>query len=241
MHWDFAAILVVLGVIVPLLGRRRVRQLMLLPQTTKMDRLALYATTISFQWVAAAVILWRTSVHGIPPGHLGLGLPRPALTVTLAVLLSGLFFINQVFSIKRLAARPSEIKGLLPQLALKIFPQDDPERLAFAALVSTVAICEEFIYRGFVQRILQDVAGGIALLGILFSAVFFALAHFYQGKRGLLSTLVVGILFGAVRSWTGSLIPPLSAHFVADLTVGLLAPIRLRGSADQPDAVGPRA
>jgi membrane protease YdiL (CAAX protease family) len=228
MHWDFIVILVVLGGFVPWLGRRRIRQLLLLPGTTQMDRLTLYASTIAFQWAAAGVILWRAAAHGIPPDQLGLSVPRSALTVSLSVLLSALFFANQVFSVNRLASRSLDPKGLLPQLASKVFPQDNLERLAFVALVSTVALCEEVIYRGFIQFIFQDVTRGAVLLGILFSAIFFALAHSYQGRRGLLSTFAVGLLFGAVRSWTGSLIPPISAHFVADLTVGFLAPVRLR-------------
>jgi membrane protease YdiL (CAAX protease family) len=228
MHWDFVIILIVLGGLVPWLGRRRIRQLMLLPRTTQMDRLTLYASTIAFQWAAAGVILWRAAAHGIRPEQLGLSVPRPALTISLLVLLSALLLANQVFSVNRLASRSLDPRGLLSQLASKVFPQDNLERLAFVALVSTVALCEEVIYRGFIQFIFQDATRGAVLLGILFSAVFFALAHSYQGRRGLLSTFVVGLLFGAVRSWTGSLIPTISAHFVADLTVGFLAPIRLR-------------
>jgi membrane protease YdiL (CAAX protease family) len=229
MHWDFVLILLILGGLVPWLGRRRVHQLMLLPRTTKMDRLTLYASTIAFQWAAVSVILWRATAHGIRPDQLGFSMRQPALTVSLSIVLSGLFFANQVFSVNRLASRPSELRGLLPQLALKVFPQDNLERLAFVALVSTVALCEEVIYRGFIQFVFQDVTGGRVLLGIFFSAVFFALAHFYQGARGLASTFAVGLLFAIVRSWTGSLIPPISAHFVTDLTVGFLAPARLVG------------
>jgi uncharacterized protein len=243
MHWDFVVILIVLGGLVPWLGRRRVRQLMLLPGTTKLDRLTLYASTIAFQWAAVSVILWRATAHGIRPDQLGLSVRQPALTVGMSIVLSGLFFANQVFSVKKLASRQAELKGLLPQLALKVFPQDSVEGLAFLALVSTVALCEEVIYRGFIQFIFQDVTGGVVLLGILCSAIFFALAHFYQGTRGLLSTFVVGLLFAAVRSWTGSLIPPISTHFVADLTVGFLAPVRLRGnrpeSSPMASSVGP--
>ncbi|MGA8014164.1 MAG: CPBP family intramembrane glutamic endopeptidase, partial [Candidatus Acidiferrales bacterium] len=53
-------------------------------------------------------------------------------------------------------------------------------------------------------------------------------AHLYQGRRGVITTFVVGLLFSLVRSWTGSLLAPLVAHFVADITAGLLAPPRLR-------------
>ena len=124
----FALILIFLGTAVPLLGRRRVRQLMRLPETTKRDPLTLYASTIAFQWLAAAVVLWCTSAHGISTAALGLAIPSVALTVTVTVCLSGLIIANQIVSLKALK-QPAAAQGILPQLALKIFPQDAPERL----------------------------------------------------------------------------------------------------------------
>ena len=191
----------------PLLGRRRVRQLMSLPETTKRDRLTLYASTIAFQWLAAAVVLWRTGAHGISAAALGLAIPSVALTVIVTICLSGLIIANQIVSLKALAKQPAAAQGILPQLALKIFPQDAPERLVFSAVVATVSVCEELIYRGFVQRVFQDWSGNIAVVGIFASAAMFGIAHLYQGRRGLISTFVVGFIFSTIRWWTGSLVP----------------------------------
>jgi hypothetical protein len=44
----------------------------------------------------------------------------------------------------------------------------------------------------------------------------------------LISTLAIGLLFSTIRAWTGSLLPCVVAHFIADITVGMLAPGRLR-------------
>jgi len=230
MPWDFAVILIFLATAVPWLGRRRIRQLLRLPGTTKSDRLQLYASTVASQWIATGVILWRASAHGVPAPKLGLAIPNIAFAATIATLLAALVFANQVVSLRRLKLRPADAQGLLPQLALKIFPQDSAERLAFFAVVTTVALCEEFIYRGFVQHVFLDWAGNIAVVGILATAAMFALAHLYQGRRGLVSTFVVGLLLSAVRAWTGSLLPSLVAHFVADLTAGLMAPARIRSA-----------
>jgi uncharacterized protein len=229
MPWDFAVILIFLGAAVPLLGRRRIRQLMQLPSTTKEQRLALYASTIAFQWIASGIILWRTMAHGIGPAQLGLEIPRPVLTSSVAVGLTGLILLNQIVGLRRLATQPAASQGLVPKLAQKLFPQDNVERLAFFALVVTVAICEEFIYRGFVQRIFQNVSGGSPYFAVVGSAVFFALAHLYQGRRGLISTFTVGILFSTTVALTLSLIPSIIAHFAADFTAGMLAPRHLKG------------
>jgi len=228
MHWDFALILVFLATAVPLLGRRRIRQLMAMPETTKRDRLALYASTVAFQWLAAAVVLWRANAHHIALARLGLAIPKPALTAIVSIVLAALVLANQLFSLRQLATHPDEARGILPQLALKIFPQDSVERFAFLAVVVTVAVCEELIFRGFVQRVFVDWSGGLLLAGILGSAVMFAIAHLYQGRRGLITTFIVGMLFASIRSWTGSLLASLIAHFIADITAGFLAPARLR-------------
>jgi uncharacterized protein len=230
MHWDFALILILLGVAVPILGRRRIRQLLNSAETSKTDRLSIYASTMAFQWLATVIILWRARAHGISVTQLGVAFPRPALAITVTIALAALISVNQIYSLRRLVKTPSEIKGVLPQLALKLFPQDDVERLIFFALVLTVAMCEELIYRGFVQRVFQDWSGGYAIAGVVGSAIFFALAHLYQGPLGLITTSIVGTIFSAVRASIGSLFPTFVAHFIADLSIGMFAPSRLQAA-----------
>lgn len=237
MPWDFAAILAFLAIAVPLLGRRRIRQLMQLPQTTRADRLTLYASTVAFQWLATAVILWRTGAHGILPSTLGLAVRNPGLVVLVSILLTALVLANQTFSLRHLARMPPEAQGILPHLALKVFPQDGIERLAFFAVVVTVSICEELIFRGFAQRALQDSFQGSLIAGVLGSSVLFAVAHLYQGQRGLIATFVVAVVFALTRCWTDSLLPPMVAHFSADLTAGFLAPRRFRNWVPVSDRV----
>lgn len=238
MPWDFALILAFLATAVPLLGRRRIRELMRVPQTTKADRLNLYRSTAALQWLAAAAIFWRTAAHRLVASRLGLAIPNARFVVTTSLVLSALILANQLVSLRRLAREPRDSPAILPQLARKVFPQDHQERLAFLGVVFTVSICEEFIFRGFAQQAFESAWQGSVLAGILGSAALFALAHLYQGRRGLIATFVVGVLFASIRSWTGSLVAPITAHFTADLTAGLLAPSRI-GSIDA--ARGPSA
>ena len=226
MHWDFALIFFFLAIIVPGLGRRRVRVLLELPDTTKLDRLSLYASTITLQWVFAALILWRVSHHSIRPEQLGLRLAAVPTTCTTAIVLSGAVLVLQLVSLRRLNSDPGASDSETVQIARKVFPRDMLERACFTALVCTVAICEEFIYRGFVQYVFQAWSGSL-VAGIAGSSLLFSIAHLYQGKRGLVSTFGAGAIFAGVRAWTGTLIPTIFAHFVADLTIGLLAPRRI--------------
>jgi uncharacterized protein len=239
MPFDFAAILLFFATVVPWLGRRRVRLLLSAAKTEKRERLALYASTIAFQWLAVAVIYWRTRAHGVPRAALALATPNLAFIAVISILLCGLVFANQFFSLRRLSSRPQDIKGSIADLAQKIFPQDNTERAAFLILSATVAICEEIIYRGFSQYAFQSWLRESVVAGVVASAALFALAHLYQGSRGLISTFVVGLLFASLRAWTGSLVPEILAHFVADSTAGLLAPRAMRkGLESQAPAIG---
>ncbi len=228
-HWDLALIVAFLATAVPLMGRRRIQQLMRIPRTSKAERLTLYASTMAFQWLLSAIVLWRITVDRIPASRLGLAISHPLLVGVVAFVLAVVILANQLFSLRRLAITQADESSILVQMALKVFPQDAVERLAFFAVVVTVAICEEWIYRGFVQHMFHD-WGNSAAAGIFGSALLFAGAHLYQGRRGLASTFAVGLIFSAVRFWTGSLIPSVSAHFVADLTAGYLAPSFVRAS-----------
>lgn len=156
MHWDFALILIFLATVVPLLGRRRVQRLIKMPDTTRRDRLTLYASTIVSQWTATGFILWRTSAHGIRPAQLGVALPDIPLAVAATVILTGIVLANQFLSVRKIISNPELAQGLLPQAALKIFPRRRAELAVFFVLVLTVSICEETIYRGFVLSVFRS-------------------------------------------------------------------------------------
>ena len=231
MPWDFVLILVVLGLLVPWRGAVRIRQLLKQEQLTTADRLALYASTLAFQWLAAGVALWRATSRHVTLAQLALALPRPWLALGIGGGLSALLIASQFFSLRRMARLPEDQQGLLGQIARKVMPQSAIERLGFFALVITVALCEEFLYRGFVQSIFQTAAAGSAIIGGLSSALFFSTAHLYQGKRGIAATFVIGLIFAATRILTGSLLPSILAHFATDISAGLGAPALLRAQA----------
>lgn len=223
MPWDFALILLVLGVVVPWRGAVRIRELLRQPQLTTADRLAVYASTIAFQWLAVAVVAWRCYARRVGARELGIAIPDARLALAVGAALALALSATQIYSLRRLARVPREEQGILGQVARKLLPQNAVEALAFVALASTVALCEEFLYRGFALRVVANAAGNSILIGVVASAMLFALAHLYQGPRGLITTFVVGLGFALVRVWTQSLAPTIIAHGIADLVAGLAA------------------
>lgn len=227
MPWDFALIFVVLGVLVPWRGAVRVRKLLQRPALSSADRMRLYVSTIVVQWVASAFVLWRAFARRIDAAALGLALPEPGLTVAVAFVLCLALAAAQLLSLRRMARLPVERQGFVGQLARKLLPQNPRETAVFTALAATVALCEEFLYRGFVFAVMESVAGSAAFAAFA-SSLFFAAAHLYQGRRGVVTTFAAGLLFAAARILTGSLLASVAAHFVADALAGRAASRFLR-------------
>lgn len=223
MHWDYILILAILAVVVPWRSLGRIRELLAGPELTSSDRILLYLSTIAFQWAAVAAILWRCLANRLSWGVLGVGFPHPLRSLATATALSIILVFNQVYAIRRVAALPYESLGIVPKLAEKLLPRASREAWVGFLLVLTVALCEEFIYRGFIQAVFADVFFSSALTGALISAVFFASAHLYQGRKGLITTFAVGLIFSAARIWTGSLVPSVIIHFAVDFSVALAA------------------
>ena len=232
MPWDFIAIFAVLGVFVPWRGAIRVRKFLAQPALSTTDRLSLYASTIAFQWLAVFVVAWRSFARGLTAADLGLariamnGPQGPILfrVAVAALLLTGLLCTAQFLALRRMASLPAEKRSFVQQMATKIFPQNGIEKLAFAALCATVALCEEFLYRGFAFAAIQHFTHGIGAASVLGSGILFAAAHLYQGRRGFFSTFLIGVLFACVRAVVQSLAPAIVAHLCVDLMAGLLAP-----------------
>ena len=97
-----------------------------------------------------------------------------------------------------------------------LLPQTRQEKLWCVFLLApTAALCEEFVYRGYLLTQLQVwFPSGVWAWGA--SALVFGLAHTYQGFSGVLRAAVLGALFAyPVLIW-GSLYPSILAHFIYD-------------------------
>jgi membrane protease YdiL (CAAX protease family) len=67
-------------------------------------------------------------------------------------------------------------------------------------------------------------------VGALGAGLLYALAHLSLGSPLLVGlALACGLFWSGLRSWSGSLVPPLLAHLVWDAVI-ILAPVGGRGS-----------
>ena len=235
LPWDFWLILLVLATVVPWRGAVRVRMLLARPHLSSAERISLYGSTIGFQWLAAGIIMWRAAARDLNPAALGLSSGRPALAIFLGAVMAAALASMQIVSLRQLSRLPPERRGHLYQVAARLMPQTLTEALVFVALVGTVSLCEELMFRGFAFAAFRQLGGGSTAAALIGSSALFAIGHFYQGRRGVANTFVLGLLLAGARSWSGSLVPPILAHAAVDLAAGLVG---RQARRDGPEAGG---
>jgi membrane protease YdiL (CAAX protease family) len=90
----------------------------------------------------------------------------------------------------------------------------------FLILSVTAGFCEDFIFRGYLQRQFLTVTGS-AWIAISVQALVFGVAHLYQGWRGVVAITVYGALFGILAQWRNSLRPGMMQHAAQDSLLGI--------------------
>jgi uncharacterized protein len=238
MPWDIALIFFFLAVILPWRGRAKMKKLLAMPHVSTMERLTLYASTIAFQWLAAAVVAWRALAHGYTSAQLGLAIGSDARILTASLVGAVVIGAFQWFSLRRVARVPIKRRGLLVAIAQRIFPQSTIEFLPYLALAITAGLCEEFLYRGFSIAVLARVGLPVWAVVIL-SSMLFGLAHLYQGRGGAVATLLVGTVLGIARIAYDSLIPVIVWHTVLDVVAGIAGPHYLTAALAEPSPEPP--
>jgi membrane protease YdiL (CAAX protease family) len=89
-------------------------------------------------------------------------------------------------------------------------------------------VCEEVVFRGYIQTVLK--ARYSPLAGVIVAAVLFALLH--VDPVGMLARIELGVVFGLLALWSGSLLPAIAAHAANNLVAsGLLLYIVGRGTS----------
>jgi uncharacterized protein len=237
MPWDFWLIFLALGLLLPWRGQARMKELLAMPHVSGMERLVLYASTIAFQWLATAIVVWRAWAHGYTAAQLGLVFPD-RLRILLAAVVGGATIASlQWLNLRRVGRIPVESRGPLQAIAERILPQSVIELLPYFALAITAGLCEEFLYRGFAMAVLAQ-AGLRTGLVVLVSSALFGLAHSYQGRGGMVMTFVVGIVLGLSRVAYNSLVPAVVWHTAVDVVAGTAGPRYLRRPNSAAEGVG---
>jgi membrane protease YdiL (CAAX protease family) len=107
----------------------------------------------------------------------------------------------------------SNVTSMLPRTALEIF--------VWILVSISAGICEEFVYRGYLQRQFAAITRSGAA-AIVLQAIVFGVSHGYQGWKQVVIISVFGVLFGLLAQWRRSLVPGMAAHAWGDIYGGWL-------------------
>jgi membrane protease YdiL (CAAX protease family) len=220
MPWDFLLIFLLLVVVVPWRGWARMQRLVALPSVGSRDRARLYLTSIATQWVITIVVAWRAFARGLSSAELGLKFTPAVELLVIGFGGAALFGAAHWFNLRRVGKSANPAVERIRALGAKIFPHSNRELALFCLLSVTAGVCEEFLYRGFVCGALLHVhTPAWAVLAI--SSVLFGLAHAYQGRGGMVGTLLLGTVFGLTRILYDSLVPVILWHAAVDMVAGV--------------------
>ena len=101
-----------------------------------------------------------------------------------------------------------------------LLPKSTNESVAWIAVSIAAGVCEEIVYRGYLQRQLWSLTRSLPAALVL-QSVIFGLGHIYQGWKPALVTAIYGLVFGLVATWRRSIVPGAIAHAAVDILGGL--------------------
>jgi uncharacterized protein len=171
------------------------------------DRVKIYERTILSEWLVLGLVLagvwlngsslfeilgerWRSSRQFFRDAGIGL-----------------LFLIASIMVTSMLSAHG----GTGDKVTRFLLPQGEVEIALWVALSLTAGICEEAIYRGYLQKQFIALTKSVPA-GIFFPALAFGVAHSYQGLARASLIGVMGAMSGVLAYWGRSVRPGMIAH-----------------------------
>lgn len=107
-------------------------------------------------------------------------------------------------------------RGGADQATQFLLPRGGIETALWIVVALTAGICEEAIYRGYLQKQFIALTKNVPA-GILLSAAAFGLAHSYQGVARASMIGVMGAMGGILAYWCRSVRPGMIAHSLQDV------------------------
>lgn len=213
----------------PLYGRVAYRRLLASVDRDPSARVRFYRGIIILEWALSFLVLLTLRLAGGSAADIGLrpvpfdSTARTLLVAVAAAVLAPVVIAAVSQGYRETLQRQAEpVQGMLPQRR--------DERWWYALTAITAGVCEEVLFRGFLIAYLTALVPGLPVwVAVVASGVVFGMAHLYQGWSGVLTTGLLGMLFGYLYVALGALIWPILAHALLDLRI-LALPVSERRS-----------
>lgn len=202
---------VVLAVIV-ILAFRGWLQAQHLRKMANPDHIHLYNRTILFESLTLALVLAGVWLHGSSLFTV-MGDRWRSVGQFLRDVAIALIFLFVTIAFTSVAGSHSSAGDQATQFLL---PQGRTEIALWILLSITAGICEEAVYRGYLQKQFIALTRSVPA-GIILSALAFGLAHSYQGVAKASMIGVMGAMAGVLAYWCRTVRPGMIAHAVQDV------------------------
>lgn len=181
------------------------------------DHISMYGRTILFEWLVLGLVLAGVWWHGSSVLTILGDRWRSARQFVEDVGIGLLFLIASIVLTSIFGAH-GDAGDRTTQFLL---PQGRLEMALWVVLSITAGICEEAVYRGYLQKQLMALTNS-APIGIVLSGVAFGAAHSYQGWSKASMIAVMGAMAGILAYWRRSVRPGMIAHALQDVLGGLI-------------------
>jgi membrane protease YdiL (CAAX protease family) len=180
----------------------------------------MYERTILTEWLMFALVILGVWLHGSSLLTVLGDRWRSVRSVMVDIGIAAAFWIGSTVVISVFGGHAHG--GETERAVQFLLPQGRLEVTLWIVLSITAGICEEALFRGYLQRQFMALTKSVAI-GILLSALAFGAAHSYQGLGGALRIALQGALLGMLANWRRTVRPGMIAHAWGDIFAGALA------------------
>jgi membrane protease YdiL (CAAX protease family) len=176
------------------------------------NHIRLYNRTILFEWLTLALVLVGVWLHGSSLLTV-MGDRWRSMSQFLRHVGIALLFLVATIALTSMAGSHGDAGDRATQFLL---PQGRIEIALWVVLSITAGICEEAVYRGYLQKQFIALTRSVPA-GIILSALAFGLAHSYQGFARASMIGVMGAMGGVLAYLCRSVRPGMIAHALQDV------------------------
>jgi uncharacterized protein len=185
-----------------------------------LNRVAIYERTLLTEWLMFALVIFGVWLHGSSLLTVLGERWRSAIAVLRDIGIAAAFWIVSTGILSIIGAHSHS--GAPDPAVQFLLPQGRFEMTLWILLSISAGICEEVLFRGYLQRQFMALTQSVPI-GIALSAVTFGAAHSYQGLGGAIRIGLQGVLLGILANWRRSVRPGMIAHAWGDIFAGALA------------------
>jgi membrane protease YdiL (CAAX protease family) len=182
------------------------------------SRVLFYVTTIVWEWLLTAYVLVGVRLHHTPLLEVMGARWKSAKDLFRDFGIALAFWIVALLALA-LVAYLLHFQGMKQNVRF-LAPEGRMEIVLWIAVSATAGICEETIFRGYLQKQFIAWTGSVPV-GVLLSAVAFGAGHIYQGAKATVVIGVYGLMFGMLAQRRRSMRPGMITHALHDTFSGL--------------------